>query len=73
MSYVIAGRAIKSEFLALGTLLSTAAVAAISMSGDKKEKAKPEAVKIEASSNEEEEFIRNFIAEAEKADKDSKH
>ncbi|THH29249.1 hypothetical protein EUX98_g4947 [Antrodiella citrinella] len=80
MSYVILGRAIKNEYLALGTLFGTAALA-MSFTGGSKEPSAPasgkptlqqvkEAVKFNAGSSEEEQFIKNFIAEAEK---DSKH
>ncbi|EKM56536.1 uncharacterized protein PHACADRAFT_27363 [Phanerochaete carnosa HHB-10118-sp] len=101
MSYVIAGRAIKNEYLALGTLGLTGLIVSMAMGGSKKDKAVPasgkqtieqvkNAVKIDASSrcvavrvsparfahacfafvSEEEQFIKNFIAEAEK---ESKH
>ncbi|KAJ9108555.1 hypothetical protein QFC19_002271 [Naganishia cerealis] len=74
MSYVIAGRAIKNEYLALGTILSTAAIAAVSMSGDKKAPAPVEQQNnIEASSSEEADFIKNFVAEAEKEGSADKH
>ncbi|KAJ9108025.1 hypothetical protein QFC20_003594 [Naganishia adeliensis] len=62
MSYVIAGRAIKNEYLALGTILSTAAIAVAASSGEKKAPAPvAEQKDIEASSS-----IKNFVAEAEK-------
>ncbi|RDX54645.1 hypothetical protein K466DRAFT_501894, partial [Polyporus arcularius HHB13444] len=72
MSYVILGRAIKNEYLALGTIFGTAGLTALAMGGGKKEAAKPtlqqvkEAVPITASSREEEDFIKKFIADAEK-------
>ncbi|KAI0089509.1 hypothetical protein BDY19DRAFT_108076 [Irpex rosettiformis] len=83
MSYVIFGRAIKNEYLALGTLGLTGLLAT-SMTGGKKDavpttSGKPtieqvkETVKINAGSSEEEQLIdsiKNFIAEAEK---ESKH
>ncbi|KAL1941759.1 hypothetical protein VTO73DRAFT_6759 [Trametes versicolor] len=78
MSYVILGRAIKNEYLALGTIFGTVG-ATLLATGGKKEPApiaKPtlqqikETVKVNASSSEEEDFIKNFIAEAEK---ESKH
>jgi len=80
MSYVILGRAIKNEYLALGTLFGTAALA-LSFSGGSKQAPAPtpgkptleqvkETVKFNAGSSEEEQFIKNFIAEAEK---ESKH
>ncbi|KII91126.1 hypothetical protein PLICRDRAFT_173026 [Plicaturopsis crispa FD-325 SS-3] len=72
---VIFGRTIKNEYLALGTLLGTTAIALAATGGSKKD-AKPapgkstlqtikDAVPINASSSEEEQFIKNFIAEAE--------
>jgi len=80
MSYVILGRAIKNEYLALGTLFATAGLTMAAMGGGKKETPVPsgkatleqvkEAVKFNAGSSEEEEFIKKFIADAEK---DSKH
>ncbi|KAH9924367.1 hypothetical protein B0H21DRAFT_151291 [Amylocystis lapponica] len=75
MSYVILGRAIKNEYLAIGTILGTVGLA-VSLSGGKKEapahSGKPtleqvkDAVKFNASSSEEEEFIKKFVADAEK-------
>ncbi|KAJ9107680.1 hypothetical protein QFC21_001140 [Naganishia friedmannii] len=60
MSYQIAGRAIKNEYLALGTILSTAAIAVASMSGDKKAPAPVEQqTNIEASSRARVTFIRS--------------
>ncbi|KAG6833017.1 hypothetical protein H0H87_012275 [Tephrocybe sp. NHM501043] len=78
MSYVILGRAIKNEYIALGVLTTVFGGASLAMRGGKKEnsagqslqKAR-ESVPINAGSSEEEQFIQNFIAEAEKAD--SKH
>ncbi|KAJ8488853.1 hypothetical protein ONZ51_g3324 [Trametes cubensis] len=103
MSYVILGRAIKNEYLALGTIFSAVGITMLATGGKKEAPAqKPtlaqvkDSVKIDASSKyvpsqhsvvtmmltcvpcvparalcrEEEEFIKNFIAEAEK---DSKH
>ncbi|KAI0674439.1 hypothetical protein C8Q78DRAFT_967479, partial [Trametes maxima] len=75
---VILGRAIKNEYLALGTIFGTVGIAALATGGKKEPApaAKPtlqqvkESVKVDASSREEEEFIKNFIAEAEK---ESKH
>ncbi|KAI0711143.1 hypothetical protein C8T65DRAFT_647650 [Cerioporus squamosus] len=75
MSYVILGRAIKNEYLALGTIFGTAGLTMLAMGGGKKEAAKPtlqqvkEAVPISASSREEEDLmdsIKKFIADAEK-------
>ncbi|KAI0264736.1 hypothetical protein BC834DRAFT_882341 [Gloeopeniophorella convolvens] len=77
MSYTILGRAIKTEYLAIGTLLSTVGLAYVSSSGGSKDatpknslQAVRDSVKFESSSKEEEEFIKTFIAEAEK---ESKH
>ncbi|KAI8985026.1 hypothetical protein BD414DRAFT_418110, partial [Trametes punicea] len=78
MSYVILGRAIKNEYLALGTILGTVGITMLATGGKKEAPAsKPatleqvkDSVKVSASSKEEEEFIKNFIAEAEK---ESKH
>ncbi|KIM55713.1 hypothetical protein SCLCIDRAFT_133958, partial [Scleroderma citrinum Foug A] len=78
---VIFGRAIKTEYLTLGTLFATAATAYSAMGGKKDTTAasKPiaervsEAVPINAASKEEEEFIKNFIAEAEKESGGSSH
>ncbi|EGO03546.1 hypothetical protein SERLA73DRAFT_175051 [Serpula lacrymans var. lacrymans S7.3] len=77
MSYVIFGRAIKTEYLTLGTLFTTAAVAYGALGGKKEIPSAPksiaervkESVPIKAGSSEEEELmnsIKNFIAEAEK-------
>ncbi|OSD08164.1 hypothetical protein PYCCODRAFT_1463393 [Trametes coccinea BRFM310] len=71
MSYVILGRAIKNEYLALGTIFGAVGLTMLATGGKKEapapktlEQAK-ETVKVNASSN-----IKNFIAEAEK---ESKH
>ncbi|KZS97122.1 hypothetical protein SISNIDRAFT_449854 [Sistotremastrum niveocremeum HHB9708] len=70
MSYQILGRAIKSEYIAIGTILSTVGIALAASGGEKKKASQPESLsqKFGASSSEEENFIKNFIAEAEKAD-----
>ncbi|EMD34855.1 hypothetical protein CERSUDRAFT_86298 [Gelatoporia subvermispora B] len=79
MSYVILGRAIKSEYLALGTIFGTIGLSVLATGGSKKE-AKPAAgqplkqvvestVPITASSKEEEDLmnsIKKFISETEK-------
>lgn len=80
MSYVIFGRAIKTEYLTLGTLFTTGLLAYSSMGG---KKANPtgktmservnEAAPIKAASKEEEEFIKHFVAEAEKEGGGSSH
>ncbi|KAH9968203.1 hypothetical protein BC827DRAFT_1263913 [Russula dissimulans] len=78
-SSTILGRAIKSEYLALGTLLGTVGISYASTSGGSKQAASKQtlqevkdSVKIESSSREEEELvesIKKFIAEAEKGSK----
>ncbi|KAN0111684.1 hypothetical protein V8E52_008245 [Russula decolorans] len=79
MSYTILGRVIKTEYLAIGTLLSTVGLSYAAASGGSK--AAPSgskqtlqevkgSVKFDSSSKEEEEFIRKFVEEAEK---ESKH
>ncbi|KIK94209.1 hypothetical protein PAXRUDRAFT_143378, partial [Paxillus rubicundulus Ve08.2h10] len=78
---VIFGRAIKNEYLTLGTLFATGTAVFASMGGKKDASAsnKPlaervsEAVPIKAGSSEEEEFIKNFLAEAEKEGGGSSH
>ncbi|KAG6864600.1 hypothetical protein C0991_008364 [Blastosporella zonata] len=80
MSYVIFGRAIKNEYLALGVFTTFFGGVGLAMRGGPKEnsagqslqKAR-EAVPINAGSNEEEQFIKNFIAEAEKEEAHAKH
>lgn len=80
MSYVILGRAIKNEYLALGTIFSAVSIGMLA-SGGKKETPAPsagksvleqakESVKFNAGSSEEEQFIKKFVEEAEK---DAKH
>jgi len=65
MSYVIAGRAIKNEYLALGTFGLTGAIAALSMrGGDKKAATKPAPISA-GSSSDEESFIKDFVAKME--------
>ncbi|TFK38096.1 hypothetical protein BDQ12DRAFT_683967 [Crucibulum laeve] len=74
MSYQILGRAIKNEHLALGVLVSTFGGAYLATRGGSSDAAKKPAsvqqakasVPINAGSSEEEKFIQNFIAEAEK-------
>ncbi|KAH6906164.1 hypothetical protein BKA70DRAFT_1290889 [Coprinopsis sp. MPI-PUGE-AT-0042] len=72
MSYQVLGRAIKNEYLALGTFATTFGAAFLATrGGDKKpapatpQQAKA-AVPINASSKDEEDFIKNFILEADK-------
>ncbi|GLB39291.1 putative protein of unknown function (DUF2611) [Lyophyllum shimeji] len=80
MSYVIMGRAVKNEHLALGILTTVFGGAALAMRSKKKEtppangqsiQQLKESVPINAGSSEEEQFIKNFIAEAEK--EEAKH
>ncbi|BEJ14384.1 hypothetical protein CspHIS471_0401510 [Cutaneotrichosporon sp. HIS471] len=72
MSYNIAGKAIKNEYLAIGTILSTIGIVVAASGGDKKAAtdAAPPPVKQDSSINtgnsDEDEFIRAFVAEAEK-------
>ncbi|TFY64596.1 hypothetical protein EVJ58_g2525 [Rhodofomes roseus] len=76
MSYVILGRAIKNEYLALGTIATAVGIGLLS-TGGKKEAAPPstgkspieavkETVKFNAGSSEEEQFIKKFVEDAEK-------
>ncbi|WVQ94092.1 hypothetical protein IAU59_001170 [Kwoniella sp. CBS 9459] len=75
MSYNIAGRAIKNEYLVLGTIAATVGIAVSSMGGDKKASSTsaPVPVKedktITGETPEEEDFIRQFVSDAEKSDK----
>ncbi|KAF8229792.1 hypothetical protein L208DRAFT_1401516 [Tricholoma matsutake] len=78
MSYVILGRTIKNEYLSLGVLTSAIGGAWLATRGEKKAGARPiagqsvqqvkESIPLNASSSEEEEFIKHFISEAEKED-----
>ncbi|KAH9990992.1 hypothetical protein BJV74DRAFT_884972 [Russula compacta] len=77
----ILGRAIKTEYLALGTLLGTVGLSYAAASGGSKEASSPskptlqevkDSVKFDSSSREEEELIesiKKFVAEAEKGSK----
>jgi len=78
MSYVILGRAIKNEYLALGTIFGTGLLSYVATSGGKKEDKQvgsssgkstvEKAVPINAGSSEEEQLmnsIKNYIKEAE--------
>ncbi|KAL6305988.1 hypothetical protein BKA93DRAFT_824484 [Sparassis latifolia] len=75
---VILGRAVKTEYLAIGTILGAVGLGMLS-AGGKKETAAPaktieqvkETVKFTAGSSEEEEFIKKFVADAEK--EEAKH
>ncbi|KAF8632841.1 hypothetical protein AX15_001647 [Amanita polypyramis BW_CC] len=76
MSYVILGRAVKNEYLSLGILTTAFGGAWLATrGGGNKSAAQPQSVEqakasvsLNASSSEEEEFIKKFIAEAEKED-----
>ncbi|KAI0945368.1 hypothetical protein AcW1_001608 [Taiwanofungus camphoratus] len=79
MSYVIFGRAIKNEYLALGTILGAVGLGLLSTGGKKEAPAGSgkqtteqvkDTPKFNASSSEEEEFIKKFVEDAEK---ESKH
>ncbi|ADV19736.1 hypothetical protein I315_03892 [Cryptococcus gattii Ru294] len=75
MSYTIAGRAIKNEYLALGTIISTIGIAVASSGGSDKAAASSAPVSVSddktitGETPEEEDFIRQFVAEAEKSEK----
>ncbi|WVW81239.1 hypothetical protein I302_103230 [Kwoniella bestiolae CBS 10118] len=75
MSYNIAGRAIKNEYLVLGTIAATVGIAVSSMGGGDKSSSSsaPVPVKedktITGETPEEEDFIRQFVSEAEGSDK----
>ncbi|WRT63190.1 uncharacterized protein IL334_000093 [Kwoniella shivajii] len=75
MSYNIAGRAIKNEYLVLTTIAATVGIAVSQMGGGDKSSSSsaPVSVKedktISAETPEEEDFIRQFVAEAEKSEK----
>ncbi|KAF4616709.1 hypothetical protein D9613_008802 [Agrocybe pediades] len=74
MSYQLFGRAIKNEYLALGTFATTGGIAYLATrGGNSAAQAKPatveqakQSVPVNAASSEEEQFILNFIKEAEK-------
>ncbi|KAJ6590488.1 hypothetical protein DFH09DRAFT_1139490 [Mycena vulgaris] len=70
MTYTIFGRAIPKQYLSMGVLGSIAATAVYARSGKaaapKNVDEAKKAVPINAGSSEEEEFIRRFIADAEK-------
>ncbi|KAI0280381.1 hypothetical protein BGY98DRAFT_964117 [Russula aff. rugulosa BPL654] len=78
MSYTILGRAIKTEYLVLGTLFSTVGLSYAAASGGSKSAPSGSkqtlqevkgSVKFDSSSKEEDEFIRKFVEEAEKGPK----
>ncbi|KAI6142789.1 hypothetical protein BKA82DRAFT_1000145 [Pisolithus tinctorius] len=84
MSYVIFGRAIKTEYLSVGTLVATGLLTYCSLGGKKDASAAGktisqrvnEAAPIKAASKEEEELfdsIKHFISEAEKDGGGSSH
>ncbi|KAK0211451.1 hypothetical protein IW262DRAFT_1467930 [Armillaria fumosa] len=71
MSYVILGRAIKNEYLALGTFASVFGGAFLATRGGKKDAPAPTLVEqvkanVTSGNSEEEEFIKKFVEEAEK-------
>ncbi|RXK42685.1 hypothetical protein M231_00241 [Tremella mesenterica] len=71
MSYVIAGKAIKNEYLALGTIFAAVGAAVVSSGGSKKSSSTipPIAETVKSESKEEADFIQQFVAEAEKEEK----
>ncbi|KAJ7057757.1 hypothetical protein C8F01DRAFT_1150981 [Mycena amicta] len=77
MTYTIFGRAIPKQYLSMGTLATIAGVAVYSRSGKstapKSVDEAKQSVPLNAGSKEEEEFIRQFIAEAEKETAGAKH
>ncbi|KIM21280.1 hypothetical protein M408DRAFT_333587 [Serendipita vermifera MAFF 305830] len=73
MSYVVAGRKIATEYLALATIGAIGGITAFQMRGSSKPKAKPIQELSATGSKEEEDFIRNFVAEAEKEDSKKHH
>ncbi|KAG8735451.1 hypothetical protein FRC11_003262 [Ceratobasidium sp. 423] len=70
--YVIAGRRVANEYLALGTLFTTGAIAWGASRGGSKKKPEPENLvdkvksALGAGESDEEAFIKQFIADAEK-------
>ncbi|KAH7322146.1 hypothetical protein B0J17DRAFT_684404 [Rhizoctonia solani] len=70
--YVIAGRRVANEYLALGTLFTTGAIAWGASRGGSKKQPEPESLVDKAKSafgvgeSDEEAFIKKFIADAEK-------
>ncbi|CCA76859.1 hypothetical protein PIIN_10844 [Serendipita indica DSM 11827] len=69
MSYVIAGRKIAAEYLSLATLGTVGGIVAVMKSRPAKPKPVPATENLSLSgSTEESDFIKNFIAEAEKED-----
>ncbi|KAK2459921.1 hypothetical protein APHAL10511_008050 [Amanita phalloides] len=75
MSYVIFGRAVKTEHFSLGVLTTFFGGVWLATRGGNKSSPPPRTVEqaklsvpLNASSSEEEEFIKKFIAEAEKED-----
>ncbi|WWC67346.1 uncharacterized protein I206_101254 [Kwoniella pini CBS 10737] len=70
MSYNIAGRAIKNEYLVLTTIAATVGIAVSQLGGgDKSSSSAPVSVKedktITGETPEEEDFIRQFVSDAE--------
>ncbi|QRV82174.1 deoxyribose-phosphate aldolase [Ceratobasidium sp. AG-Ba] len=80
MSYVIAGRRIANEYIALGVLGTTGLLAyGATRGGGSKKKEEPKSLADKAKSvlgvgeSDEEAFIKKFIADAEKEVSGSKH
>ncbi|KAI0938736.1 hypothetical protein AcW1_001608 [Taiwanofungus camphoratus] len=82
MSYVIFGRAIKNEYLALGTILGAVGLGLLSTGGKKEAPAGSgkqtteqvkDTPKFNASSSEEEELVNSIKKFVEDAEKESKH
>ncbi|KZT10379.1 uncharacterized protein LAESUDRAFT_747733 [Laetiporus sulphureus 93-53] len=83
MSYVILGRVVKSEYIALASIGTVAGIAALKLGGKKEaapvgsgpsslEQAKS-SVKINAGSSEEEQLVNSIKKYIEEAEKESKH
>ncbi|KAI9797766.1 MAG: hypothetical protein M1825_005700 [Sarcosagium campestre] len=70
-TYPIFGRQVGSHILALATLGSMGLLGAVSLGGSKK--SKTEGPPINATNSEEENFIKEFIKNAEKEEQKTKH
>ncbi|KAI9754347.1 MAG: Leukocyte receptor cluster (LRC) member 8 [Chaenotheca gracillima] len=70
-TYNVFGRQVGSHILAMATLGTTFAVAALSMGGEKK--TKEQGPPINATSTDEESFIKDFIKNAEAEEQKAKH
>ncbi|SJL12822.1 uncharacterized protein ARMOST_16253 [Armillaria ostoyae] len=78
MSYVIFGRAIKNEYLALGTFASVFGGAFLATRGGKKDAPAPTLVEqvkanVTSGNSEEEELINSIKKFVEEAEKEAKH